>query len=190
MWPRCLVSHSEQGKRGSWTSPSWTGHSISTETPKFRCHLSSGGLQIFQNSGRNLKILGSRNDTKQVPHWGVTNVRRHCTKFSGPYDVKPWFCAPQHLITAMLTKLPGHLDKHGRIHLQSAFLYVPLHRPISQIYISEKKVTLSQVLLYYFCTLFGRTLVTNPAWMVQYNRVSHFIHQNYRCHQISSKLLQ
>lgn len=37
----------------------------------------------------------------------------------------------------MLTKQLSYLDIHGRIHWQSAFLYVPLPRPISEIFRSE-----------------------------------------------------
>jgi len=54
-----------------------------------------------------------------------------------------------------------------------------------------KTVALSQVfMLYHFCTLFGRMSVTKHAWKEQYDIVRRLIHQNYRCHQVSSTTLR
>jgi hypothetical protein len=35
-----------------------------------------------------------KNDMKQVPYLGPTNIRCHCTRFILPGDQTPWICAP------------------------------------------------------------------------------------------------
>lgn len=35
-----------------------------------------------------------KDDTKQIPFLGTTNIRRHRNKFSHPGDIVPWICGP------------------------------------------------------------------------------------------------
>ena len=50
------------------------------------------GAQIFQKSSSHLRILSSDDEVKQIPSWGLTNIRRHLKKFSYPDD--PWvYCS-------------------------------------------------------------------------------------------------
>jgi hypothetical protein len=75
--------------------PSWTSQLLCWRNMEWPCLYLSLDFAQFPVSGEPSQTSRrQKGDTKQVPYWGSTNVRRHCTNFFSHGDLAARFCAP------------------------------------------------------------------------------------------------